>query len=657
MATRLKTVQYAFPTLASLASNTLTNLSQITIYLPESGAKTIQEAWLEVSMDDIVTATGGSLTTKTINLRLNALSYSSTTNANALTHSGENISHFFTRDFSSYFASSWSGTSMTCDVQLQINQSTGTTTGFVNVCTTLHITYQYDDTSTTQLKTVYVPLNAPVTTLPTAKTSHDTIPALDIYLPENSKVYRNIHIITQANTNTSAATDHVVYYQIDSLASTTTGNYESSLITDRWVRFVYDITSLGMSTNATHTFNVWSSLTARHHCMQAWLVVTYEFNESATTSVMNSLLLPVEINSPVGISATVFQRATREMMIQETNPVLNRLAAYVRWNNVANEAGLNVRIGTGTFIAYTNTGSGAIAGGKGLMIRNDAPAGFSFGRGKNFLQLDLYNTSTSAKGGNWGCLWMVNYTSDKHPDGVGAHNHSIIWPLAFHGTGAASLNVITAATAPIIPETDYYVSALGLHLGYINNSTSIVSTPSINIERLASTEGGLLWEQGYTDAGIIDTEVGYNESWSQTRDMFMRWPGDVEDSRMDIEASRRYGLYIPNQSAAATAAFWETFQLYMTYHTITYAVTGNISGSNGGTVTINLHRANDNGKVYSTTRVGDGSFSITWYDNAFSDVYIVAYEDANHHGRSGVGTAGVDTFDVRLSNPIARAYA
>lgn len=657
MANRLKTVQYAFPVLASLASNTLTNLTQITVYLPESGTKTIQEAWLEVSMDDIITATGGSLTTKTINLRLNALSYSSTTNTNTLTNSGENISHFFTRDFASYFATSWSGTSMTCDVQLQINQSTGTTTGFVNVCTTLHVTYEYDDTSTTQLKTVYMPLNAPVTTLPTSKTSHDTIPALDTYLPETSKVYRNIHIITQANANQSAATDHTVSYQIDSLTATTTGNYESSLATDRWTRYVYDITSLGMATNATHTFNVWSSLTARHHTMQAWMVITYEFNASTTTSVMNSLLLPMEINSPVGTSATIFQRATRELAVQETNPVLSRMAAFVRWNNVSNETGLCARVGNGSFITYTNTGSGVIAGGKGLMIRNDAPTGFSFARGKNYLQLDIYNTSTTAKGGNWGCLWMVNYTSDKHPDGVGAHNHSIIWPLAYHGTGAASLNVITTATAPSIPETNYYISALGLHVGFVNNGTNIVSTPSVNIERLASTEGGLMWEQGYTDAGIVDTEVGYNESWSQVRDMFMRWPGDAEEGRMDIESNRRYGLYIPNQTVASTAAFWETFQLYMTYHTITYPVSGSISGSNGGTVTINLHRASDNYKVYSTTIVGDGSFSITWYDNAFSDIYVVAYEDSAHYGRSNTGTAGVDTFDVRLSTPIVRAYA
>jgi hypothetical protein len=213
MATRLKTVQFAWPTLASLPNNTLTTFTQITVYLPEA-TKTIKKAWVEFSADDIITNTGGSLTTKTINLRLGAASYTSTTNANTLTNSGENISHFITRDFTNHFTTNWTGTSMTCDLQAQINQSTGTTTGFVNASATLHITYEYDDSATTHLKTVYIPLNAPVTELPTTKTSHDTIPALDTYLPEASKTYRNIHVVTQANTNQASTTDHTMTFQL-----------------------------------------------------------------------------------------------------------------------------------------------------------------------------------------------------------------------------------------------------------------------------------------------------------------------------------------------------------------------------------------------------------------------------------------------------------
>lgn len=626
MAVRLKTVQYSFPTLAALTNNTLTNMTQITVYLPETGTKTIRAAWLEISMDDIITATGGSVTTKTINLRLNAAAYSSTTNGNTLSHSGENLSLFITRDFSSYFATNWTGTSMTCDVQLQINQSTGTTLGMVNVCATLNITYEYDDTSTTQLKTVYIPLNAPTTFLPTTKTSHDTVPALDTYLPEDSKTYRNIHIVTQANTAASSTTNFSNTYELNSLGTNTTGLYAQTLDTDRWTRYVWDITSYLIDKSITYTFNVHSSLTGTMDCMQAWMVVTYEFDSTTTTSVMNSLLLPMEIDDPVGTSATIFQRATREIMVQETNPVLTRLAAYIRWNNTGNEAGLNARIGTGAFVAYTNTGSGLIGGGKGMMIRNDAPTGLSFARGKNILQLDIYNTSASIKGGNFGALWILNYTSSVSGGGVANHNHSIIWPLAYHGTGVATVNYVTTATAPIIPETNYYISALGLRLGYVNNSTLTSCAPSITVERTVA-EGGMIFERAYSNAGMNDSEVGYNESWSQIRQQFARWNGDPDTTRMDIEVSRRYNTYIPNSAGTATGVFWETLQLYMTYHTISYNISDTITGFTGA-VDICLHESINGEKILTTSRSGDGAFSFTWYDNT-EEIFVEATDGIN----------------------------
>ena len=43
MATRLKTVHHSFVTLASLTNDTLTNLTQTTIYLPETGTKTFKK--------------------------------------------------------------------------------------------------------------------------------------------------------------------------------------------------------------------------------------------------------------------------------------------------------------------------------------------------------------------------------------------------------------------------------------------------------------------------------------------------------------------------------------------------------------------------------------------------------------------------------------
>ena len=215
MATRLKTVKYAFPALAALTNNTLTTLTQITIYLPETGTKTFRSVVAHVTMDDIITATGGSLTTKTLNCRVGAAAYTSVANANTLTNSGENASFWLSADYTAHFTTNWTGASMTCDFQLQINQSTGTTTGMVNVCVTLDITYEYDDTSTTHVKTVMIPLNAPVAAIATTATTYDTIPVLDTYLPEASKVYRQIFVVMQGNEHRNAATtDHTLTLRI-----------------------------------------------------------------------------------------------------------------------------------------------------------------------------------------------------------------------------------------------------------------------------------------------------------------------------------------------------------------------------------------------------------------------------------------------------------
>jgi hypothetical protein len=64
-------------------------------------------------------------------------------------------------------------------------------------------------------------------------------------------------------------------------------------------------------------------------------------------------------------------------------------------------------------------------------------------------------------------------------------------------------------------------------------------------------------------------------------------------------------------------------------------------------VTIDLHRSDTGEKVATTTRSGNGAYSLTWYDDTV-DVYVVAYEAAGRLGRSKNGKAGTDTLDVVL---------
>jgi hypothetical protein len=624
MATRLKTVTRSFPALESLANNTLTSLTQITIHLPETGTKTFRSVVAHVTMDDIITATGGTVTTKTLELRLGAAGYTSVANANALTNSGENASHWLAADYTSHFTTNWSGTSMTCDFRVTINQSTGTTTGMVNVCVTLDITYEYDDTSTTQVKTVMIPLDMPVVALATSATTYDTIPALSTYLPESSKTFRQIAVVVQGNEQNNSTTDSTMTLRVGS-ASVTTGNHEHALQSDRFFRYVWDVTGAYPDTTATQTWQPTSSSVNRYDHLQAYLLVTYEFDASATTRVMNSLQLPLQVDSPMGgTTSSDYQRATREMFIQEPGTITTeRVAFYVFWTQVTALAGLNMRIGTGSFVSYSTDRAAVLCGSNAAMVRNDSA--FTFARGRNSMNFDVYRTDTTDLGWGVGGFFIVNYSSDKATDGVGAHNHTVKWGLQQHGTAAAATVYTVSATAPVIPESDYYMTALGLEL--ICQTTSLAPSSSVAafVERL-SGEGGIAWEAADLDAVHTDPEIGAYLFYSQIKQLFLRWPGDPGADRMDLETSRRWRMIY---GSAITG--WVSMNLMMTYHTITYTVADSITGFSG-TVDLALHRAASGEKVLETTRSGDGAFSFTWYDNT-EDVYVSA-DDGTHVGRS-----------------------
>ena len=627
MATRLKTVQYAFPALASLANNTLTNLTQITVYLPESGTKTFRSVVARVSMDDIVTATGGTVTTKTVNLRLGAAAYTSVSNTNSHANSGESISWHVCQDFTSHFTTNWSGTSMTCAVQLQFNQTTGTTLGFVNVCCTLEITYEYDDTSTTQLKTVMIPLNAPVATVTTSAVTYDTAPALDTYLPESSKTYRNVHVVVQGNEHKVASTTDRTLTINYGASTITTGNYEAALASSRFFRYVWSLTAAGWSaTGSTQAFQLQASVAGFNH-VQAWLVVTYEFDASATTAVMNSVLLPLDFASPMGgTTSSDYQRATRLLWVEEPATItLQRCALFAFWDSISDIAGLNFRLGTGSFVAYTDTAS-TFCGSNAAMIRNDAPTGLSFGRGRNTFVADVYRTDGADVGTGVSGFLIVNYTSGKASAGVGAHNHTVLWNMRAWDTTAPTFSLVVAAKAPNAPpESNYFITALGFIVAVMSAGTVTPAGLTLLAERL-SGEGGIQWEPCYLDIGISSAEVGARFSISQSRDLFKRFPTDYDSERIDLFTARRYRSFMANVATSQHMIDW-----CVTYHSITYTCAGTISGFSG-TVTLSLHRATDGEKVQETTRSGDGAYSFTWYDNT-EEMFVTATDGSGHVGR------------------------
>jgi hypothetical protein len=611
MAQRLKTIEYWFPELETLADLTDTNFTQITLYVPEDSVDLVfRSVVLEIIIQDGAT-TVANINRRQSSIQLGAAGYSAVNNTNIMTASGEQkwVSH--SADFTSYFNTNWSGTSMTCDARLLID-SAGTA---VWKCATakLTVTYEYNDSATTHIKTVRLPLNAPFVQLTTTQpgTSTDTFPALDSWLPEASAVVRQTSIVIQGNQESAATTDMTLSMRLDSATTRTTQTHEKGSNAASWYRHVWQPS---FDTATTHDFYLWASATDFDH-PQIWMVITYEFDESSTTTVLNSLLLPMEFESPMGgPTSSDYQRATREVWIQEPETItIQECALYLHWDQAAAiSGGVGARVGTGSFNMFTSVAA-TLAGGCGGMIRCESEIG-SLSRGSNTLQADIYRTDSTNLGWNVSSWWIINYTSSRYPDGVGAHNHTVCWNLFAHGTTTADNNRTTSALSITIPETDWFMNALGLNYQYLTNTSGNAAGVVVQVERLVA-EGGTKWETIYSDIAHTDAEQGIRQIWATARQVFKRWPEEPDTDRIAVQTDRRYKAYL-SQGANS----WDHLDLWFTYHSIVYHVIGGLSAweGDGSGAYVRVWRSNVSTTLSLirevVTDVG-GVWSIVWYDN------------------------------------------
>lgn len=641
MGTSIKTVVYSCTALASLADNTLTNITAPTIYLPES-SKVFRSCWLTITADDIITATGGTIGTRRLDFGLAAVAQTTYTNANAINHSGENISLYWSVDVTSYFTTNWTGTSMAANVDVLIDQNTGTTLGQVNVCVSIHITYEYDDTSTTQVKTVWLPLNAPVGALAGSKpgSATATIPALDTHLPEASKTYRQIAIWRMGNTH-GTGTDPTVSMEIESDGASTCAAYESALSSSRWTRYIDTGVTAGIDTSVTQAFYIWVSTTPSIYHPQVMLQVTYEFDASAANDVFVSLMLPA--NAPGALlGSTQPLVASVDLHIPESGISSKELAFYATFCHQSSLSGLNMRIGTGSYVTYTDAGS-VYAGHNAVMVRNDSA--YTLAAGKNTLAFWVYaNDPTTSPGNPFSGFFVANYTCDKPSGGHGAVTHTV----TLYNPAQLAMWSLLSGTDQIlfrIPESSYRFAAppATALIAFVNTTNTLFI-----IELLLSDGAGWrsLINSGYVNN---DSEVGATFFYEAIGDHVWRWVGEPDSARLDPEATFDR---VRARCLTGTDGGWQTIY---TYHSQTFSAAGTVYGSAGGTVTLNLHLSSTGELLLTTSRVGNGAFSFTWFD-PHADVYVDAYEDDSHIGRSLAGKAGTDTFDIIMGRPpIVRA--
>lgn len=644
MATSQKTVCYPFPVLASMTEATVTNFTQISVTIPESGL-TFRSAWVECMADDLITVTGGTITEWRIGFRLGAAGYTTNTNLNDIAHSGENMSPFLCADVTAHFVSNWAGQASggvaTADVQLYIDQSTGTTLNFRNGTALLWITYDYDDTSSTQLYTCLIPFTSPTGALGTSKPGSptDTIPNLDSFLGYGSIAYKACHVLAEGNANVNASTAaDTLNIQVDSLTAYASGSKTQGLASDRYFRDIADMMSGGsmiFTTNATHSLYVWNGTTGRNNHLTLTMIVTFTFDATSSNDGNRSVWLDSRAPSPMGgTTASDYQRFNNELWIAEGATIAIQKSAFrLHWEQSAAIAGLNFRAGSQSFVAYTDAAP-TTCGGNALQRTIDD--NITLVRGKNTLTADVYRTDGVNRGWLPSGLWILNYKGAKPSGGWGAANRTCKKGINFFGTGASFSEVTVAAIAPTIPEASYLLSCVGAEMAVMSaNAGNALTGFSLMVERL-SGEGGIKWESLLNESFQTDAEIGVHFTYADASQWFKRTPDDAGlGNRFDLETTRRYRLASGN-----AIAMWALVLLSYTYHAIPYTVAGTLTGytGDGSGITVDVFRADTQERIATTTTAAGGTYSVTWYDNV-GNVYAVAYQSSGHQGRSDNGVA------------------
>lgn len=644
MATRIKTIEFATQTnIVTLATATNKDLvGSTSIYIPES-VVAFRSVTLFVDCSNDVPTTAANLTLPIISIKLDGLAISTATMVNPNVNSGEKEAWIFSRNVTSYFTTNWTGNVMTWSTRVNF---TGMNTA--NHAAKIVITYEYDDTATTHIKTIRIPIESTRTLLTTTFQTiggATAIPALKgSYLPEASVVIRQIFLEMWSNSATNATTDATWQTRIAGGTAIDTYRQEGALNSATWAHAIVDITSQTL-TAATSLECVSLTTTSRFGTVGGMIVVTYEFNESTTTSVYNSLLIgAVDTAGQIGGTTAVDAGAwERSIYIEEPGTITLKESGLCLFQDDSAGYSFLVRVSgdtaaQATYSTYVMTAGGVQCGTYSMVHRIDAAgqngsAGISLKRGKNLYRV-LFYSSTAQAGWNLSGFLILNYTSGKNIDGVGSHSHSLYQHITDNITASGSRVNTSTSIVPALPETDYYLIGYVFYISYnIGPSTDsffVAESEMINLQ------GGNGWQTLYTGTSRQDNENRNGVIYGAARTAFKRWKNDTDPDRMDIKTSRKYRLSA-GPLETGSMGFWYT------YHTIQYTVSGTCTGfsGDGSGIPVDIYRINSatqDEMILSLTTTTGGIFSGVWFDNT-EKLYASARQDDTHVGRSADGLA------------------
>ena len=652
MATRKKTITVPvnFGNVADLVNNTLTTIGTPTIYIPENSVGnpvTFTSVCFFTAAQDTSTATGATITTYTNTLTLAAAAASTVTiSAGTLINSGENWGGLFGPvDYTAYFNANYgTGTSKALTVQVLSNITTGTGVTTRGVYGYLEITYTYSDTAATRIKTICIPYESQISTLSTTvNNAFCTLAQLTgvggLLAGYAGVTIRNRWIEIKGNCNNSnTTTDHNLVFAFNSGASTNLPVRESALGSDTYQ--MYQVDASALATTSTHVFNLWNTLASRwaNIIVNEW--ITFEYTVSGSTRVLNYIEIPVEFDSPIpGTTSAVALRLARPLLIPEPGTLtMRKCSVEIDYNTVAS-ATLAIDAGAqASFRSYaqaSNVVAGQFSFQHGLDASSALGAAFTLVKGENDIVIDLYRSAGSGYAVT-GILKLL-YESDVDPGGIDNHSdvrRGFMRQMSFTLTGDSS-----TTDSFVIPDANYWMQGLALQNYFWIQSSNTTFTQQAAV--FPGEGDGAGWRELFVDSFAGDNEIGYGLWTVRARPEYKIYPQNPDIYKLDVEIPRSY-----RTTSFTTFRFGTTW--VVSYNNITSTLSGTISSSNGGLISLSLFRADTDELVAVTSRTGDGIYDFVIYDDT-NTYYVTAYEDNTYKGLSK--TAIPDTaFNIALSS-------
>lgn len=336
-------------------------------------------------------------------------------------------------------------------------------------------------------------------------------------------------------------------------------------------------------------------------------------------------------------------RFQRTLLVNEPGFVQLKQSGVFMTCNDAGAVSMDVRVGGQASRVFAHPAT-VRCGMMSHMRRIDAGsvgavAGMTLARGYNDLVVDYFTTSATAGniGSNTSALLYLNYTSGQSAFGGGDHNHTTAWCILPYETGGLVQKKVKAAAGiktPIIPETEHYLMGVS-YVANIATSGTGSANLALNIccEVQAGESEAAGWRPLYSSLFATDAERGYSLSFVRGRNEFKRWTSDPDGDRIEIETARDYRL----DTNVTAGVIYQVYML-LTYNSITYNKTIAVTGSAGGTVTVNVRRAEgeDNAGIllWTGTRTGDGNVTAVLFEDTSVKFTEVRETDALV-GRSG----------------------